>query len=151
MATINITIQSLLNSTVYDLQTVDTAGTVGDLKTAMETNFSYSLTWFDLVFNGVVLNPSLTIGSYGIVEGSVLKIKNKIANLETKQARQVAKLELAQLRRQAGGVTTATYYRSRHTYDITQLPTTYKVGDNDTNDVVDNPNVGGLVYGRPWI
>jgi hypothetical protein len=31
------------------------------------------------------------------------------------------------------------------TYDITQLPTQYS-----DNDVVDNPNVGGLVERRPW-
>ena len=144
MTTINITVQSLLNSSSYDLQFVDTAGTIGDLKTAMETNFSYSAAWFELVFNDEVLDTAQTIGSYGIVDGSVLRIQNNIPNLATKQARQVAKLELAQLRRQAGGDTTATYYRARNVYDITQLPTTYKVGDNDTADVVDNPNLGEL-------
>jgi hypothetical protein len=37
-------------------------------------------------------------------------------------------------------------YRTRATYDITQLPTQY----ND-NAVINNPNTGGLVVGRPWI
>jgi hypothetical protein len=37
-------------------------------------------------------------------------------------------------------------YRTRATYDLTQLPTQY----ND-NAIVNNPNVGGLVVGRPWI
>jgi hypothetical protein len=37
-------------------------------------------------------------------------------------------------------------YRTRAIYDITQLPTQY-----DDNDVVDNPNTGGLVQGRPWV
>jgi len=59
-----------------------------------------------------------------------------------KAARQLAKLELAQLRRQADGDTSATFYRAHNTYDITQLPTTYRTADNDTNNVVDNPNVG---------
>jgi hypothetical protein len=36
-------------------------------------------------------------------------------------------------------------YRTRATYDITQLPTQY-----DDNGIVDNPNAGGLVEGRPW-
>jgi hypothetical protein len=40
--------------------------------------------------------------------------------------------------------TTAPFYRARNTYDITQLPTTYKTGDNDTEDVVDNPNLAEL-------
>ena len=66
---------------------------------------------------------------------------NGISTLSTKQARQVAKLELAKTKRKAGGDTTKPYYRVRHTYDITQLPTTYKPGDNDTKDVVDNPNL----------
>jgi hypothetical protein len=42
--------------------------------------------------------------------------------------------------------TSAPFYRSRATYDLTQLPTQY-----DDNTVVDNPNVGGLVVGRPWV
>ena len=40
--------------------------------------------------------------------------------------------------------TTAPYYRTRNEYDITQLPTVYAEGDNDTADVVDNPNLGDL-------
>jgi hypothetical protein len=42
--------------------------------------------------------------------------------------------------------TSAVYYRARNTYDITQLPTQY-----DDNGIIDNPNTGGLVVGRPWI
>jgi len=64
---------------------------------------------------------------------------NGIAHLATKELRQKAKLDLAAADRAADG-------NARATYDITQLPTQY----ND-NSVVDNPNVGGLVVGRPWI
>ena len=42
--------------------------------------------------------------------------------------------------------TTAPFYRARNTYDITQLPTRY-----DGNGIIDNPNTGGLVVGRPWL
>ena len=128
MATITITIQSLLNTAVYETQIVDDAGTIGELKTAMETNFSYSADWFDLIFRNQTLDPAQTIGSYDIVEGSQLRIHNKIARLATKELRQKAKLDLATLDRIDSGET-------RTTYDITQLPTQY----ND-NDVVDNPN-----------
>jgi len=137
MATINITIQSLLNTAVYDTQTVDTEGTVGDLKTAMETNFSYSATWFDLVFNKEILDTAETIGSYGIVEGSQLRTHNKISRLATRQLRQEAKLALAELDRAESGKT--------HTLTINDLPTKYS-GDT----IVDNANSGGLVLGRPW-
>lgn len=63
---------------------------------------------------------------------------NGISTLATKELRQKAKLELAAAKRAANS-------NPRATYDITQLPTQY-----DGNAVVDNPNTGGLVTGRPW-
>jgi hypothetical protein len=63
---------------------------------------------------------------------------NGIAQLSTKQLKQVAKLDLAATNRAADG-------NPRATYDITQLPTQYS-----GNTLVDNPNEGGLVKGRPW-
>ena len=44
--------------------------------------------------------------------------------------------------------TTAPFYRDRNVLDITQLPDTYN-GNVPNGD--DNPNVGGLVEGRPWV
>jgi hypothetical protein len=64
---------------------------------------------------------------------------NGISTLATKELRQKAKLDLAATNRAAVG-------NPRATYDITQLPTQYS-----GNDVVNNPNDGGLVEGRPWI
>lgn len=69
---------------------------------------------------------------------------NGISTLETKAARQAAKLVLAAADRAADG-------NLRTVLDITQLPTVYSTATNNTNLVIDNPNVGGLVYGRPWI
>lgn len=69
---------------------------------------------------------------------------NGISTLTYKLDRQLAKLEIAATKRAADG-------NARATYDITQLPTVYAEDNNDTNDVVDNPNTGGLVVGRPWI
>jgi hypothetical protein len=74
-----------------------------------------------------------------------------------KQSRQVAKLNLSQKKRQgytlsstgtvvSGPDITKTFYRARNAYDITELPTQYSGGT-----VVDNPNVNGLVEGRPWV
>lgn len=63
---------------------------------------------------------------------------NGISTLATKELRQKAKLDLAAANRAAVG-------NPRATYDITQLPTQYT-----GNDITDNPNVGGLVQGRPW-
>lgn len=63
---------------------------------------------------------------------------NGISELATKELKQKAKLDAAAIKRVTDG-------NPRATYDITQLPTQY-----DDNTVVDNPNVGGLVVGRPW-
>jgi len=61
---------------------------------------------------------------------------NGISTLSTKEARQIAKLELAASKRAADG-------NPRATYDVTLLPTRY-----EGNDVVDN--LVDLVEGRPW-
>jgi len=66
---------------------------------------------------------------------------NGISTLPTKEARQLAKLNLAQTKRQSAG----TPHRTLQYLDITELPTVYS-----GNTVVNNPNVGGLVIGRPW-
>ena len=63
---------------------------------------------------------------------------NGISTLATKELRQKAKLDLAATNRATDG-------NPRSTYDITQLPTQY-----DDNGIIDNPNTGGLVLGRPW-
>lgn len=65
--------------------------------------------------------------------------QNGISELATKELRQKAKLDLAAAKRAADGNT-------RATYDLTLLPTQY----ND-DGIVNNPNTGGLVVGRPWI
>lgn len=74
---------------------------------------------------------------------------NGISTLATKRERQDAKLALANQDR----INRNTAEPGRYddvTADATQLPTRYAVGDNDTNNVVDNPNTGGLKVGRPW-
>jgi len=63
---------------------------------------------------------------------------NGISTLATKELKQVAKLDLAATDRTADG-------NARDTYDITELPTQYS-----GNNITDNPNGGGLIYGRPW-
>ena len=64
---------------------------------------------------------------------------NGISTLSTKQAKQIAKLNLASANRVADR-------NARAYYDITQLPTQYS-----GNSIIDNANSGGLVIGRPWI
>lgn len=137
MANITITVQSLINTAVYDSYTIDNAQTVDQLKTAIQTAKSFDPTWYDLVLNNTNLVGSSTLASNGIVTGSVLRTHNKISRLSTRQARQEAKLALATLDR--------TVSSKKSTLTINDLPTKYS-GDT----VIDNPNVGGLVQGRPW-
>lgn len=68
---------------------------------------------------------------------------NGISTLTTngvadKEKRQLAKLDLAASKR-------------GETYDITQLPTRWDFNTStNENDLIDNPNTGGLQQGRPW-
>jgi hypothetical protein len=64
---------------------------------------------------------------------------NGISTLATREQRQIAKLNLAAEKRALDG-------NPRNSYVIEQLPTRY-----NNNSLVDNPNIGGLVYGRPWV
>jgi len=64
---------------------------------------------------------------------------NGISRLATKELKQLAKLDQAEIDRAAAN-------KPRATYDITQLPTQYS-----GNDIVNNANLGGLVEGRPWV
>lgn len=70
---------------------------------------------------------------------------NGISTLANKKLRQEAKLALAgQDRIDRNAVEPGRY--SDTSADITQLPTKYKTD----NTVEDNPNLGGLLQGRPW-
>ena len=82
---------------------------------------------------------------------------NGISRLSTKQLKQEGKLAIAQAKRQgkivardgtiSGSIDdTKSYYRTLNSLDITMLPTKYT-----GNNITDNPNVGGLVVGRPWL
>mgnify|MGYP001123995495 CR=1 FL=1 len=92
---------------------------------------------------------------------------NGISTLSTKEARQIAKLELAQAKRKGRVITdggalgtygtwsddgtdddTKNYYRSNNTYDATSLPDTY---NGNLPGADDNPNTGGLLAKRPWV
>jgi hypothetical protein len=81
---------------------------------------------------------------------------NGISELATKELRQIAKLDIAQAKRQGktvardGTITgtvdsTKPYYREANVYNRDDLPTQY-----DDNAVVDNANSGGLLPNRPW-
>jgi len=139
MANITITVQSLLKAALYDSYTVADTTTVSAFKTTIQGSTSFDPTWYQLVFGNVAItDESKTLAYYNIVNGSSLRTANKIGHLSSLELRQKAKLNLAALTRQYDG-------NPRDVYDITELPTQYS-----GNTIVDNPNTGGLVVGRPW-
>lgn len=140
MATISLSVQSLLNAALYDSYVVVTTDTVGTLKANIETATNVNVTWYDLYYGTTALaNTSANFASYGITSNITLRSANKISRLPTLQDRQEAKLALAGLDRQASG-------NPRFTLNIAELPTYYS-----GNTVVDNPNPDGLIEGRPWV
>lgn len=97
--------------------------------------------------NSIVYGDSSTkLSAMGIVDGDTVLCTPQ--QNETKQVRQIRKLTIAEVKRKAGGDTSAVYYRPLNTLDITLLPDTYNGNEPGADD---NPNVGGLVDGRPWI
>lgn len=138
MASITITVQSLLNAGQFDEYTVDDSITVATLKSTIDAATGTDSTWYNVNFNEQVLNNANTLASYGIANGSVLGTGNVIAYLPTLQDRQLAKLDLASLDRTAAG-------NPYDVYDITELPSQY-IGNVSTP----NPHPDGLLLGRPW-
>lgn len=139
MATITITVQSLLNAAQYDPYTVSDGITVATLKSDIQTATGVDVGWFNLVFNDEVLVDGNTLVSYSIIDGSSLRSGNIIDSLPTLQDRQIAKLDLASLDRNASG-------NPYFIYDIDLLPSKY-IGNVSTP----NSHPDGLVQGRPWI
>lgn len=138
MASITISVQSLLDSARFDTYTIDDGITVLVFKENINYTTSVDQDWYDLVFNNTILNDANTLASYSITNGSTLYSANIIATLATKQDRQIAKLNLASLNRIASNY-------ANTTYDITLLPSQY-IG----NDPIPNPHPDGLILGRPW-
>ncbi len=139
MANITITVQSLLNTAVYNSYTIDNGQTVDQLKTAINSARGFDSSWYNIVLDQHVVSGSATLASLGIVSGTRLRTANVIDRLATKELKQRAKLNLSELDRAADG-------NPRSTYDITELPTQYS-----GNNIVDNPQPNGLILGRPWI
>lgn len=90
----------------------------------------------------------LNDASIGMADGDLVYCYLRQA--DTKEQRQIQKLEIAQVKRKGGPATdtTAVYYRTNNTYDATSLPDTY---NDNLPGADDNPNTGGLIQKRPWV
>ena len=130
-------------SGIKDSVTVALTITIDQLITAIASDEGLPTDYYKIsVLDNPAINDttygdsSSTLTSMGIVDGdTILCTPNQVG---TKQDRQIQKLEIAKAARTADG-------NPRDTYTINDLPTKYT-----GNAVTDNPNVGGLVDGRPW-
>ena len=149
MANINIKYKGL-TGLLNDL-TIDNGQTMAQLRTAIIADETLNSAYYGRVSihkNGLVKDSTddsgTTLSNAGIVAGDIITVSAD-RNQASRQLSQEMTLDIAQLKKQAGGDTTKPYYRSLNTYDKTELPTQYE-GDN----VLDNPNSQGLLLGRPW-
>ena len=147
MASIAITVQSFLNSATNLSITIDNALTIADLKIAVNTAEGTPTAIMDLYLNDVKLADATVISAAGIVAGTHINVSNNISDSSTwtKEQRQSYKLQLAELRRQAAGDATATYYRAYNVLDINLLPNPY-----NGNDPAPDDGASTLSVGRPW-
>ena len=150
MANITLSVQSFLNAATNLSITIDDLSTVADLKTAINVAEGTPTALMNLFLVDTLLADTDVLSAIGATTGSFIKTSNNLSNtgLWTKQQRQDYKLQLAQLRRQAGGDPTLPYYRGGNVYDLTSLPDTY---NDNIPGADDNPNTGGLIQGRPWV
>ena len=143
-----ILVQSFLNSATKLSTTATTSTTVAQLKTLVNAleGVSTSVMEFYVKDNATTATVlvSGTLGSYGITTATTIYSSNTISTATNKVDRQLAKLELAQLRRQAGGDTSSTFYRSRNVYDIDLL------ADKYTSNTSTVGTTSTLTIGRPW-
>jgi hypothetical protein len=129
---------------VKDSVTVNLTITIDQLITAIAADEGLATEYYTVSSLSDPSKSSLTFGDssttltqLGLVDGgTVLCTTNQTG---TKQDRQIQKLEIAAKARAADS-------NPRATYDISLMPTKY-----DENQIINNPNAGGLVEGRPWI
>jgi len=147
---VTILVQSFLNSATKLATTATTSTTVAQLKTLVYAieGVNTSVMQFYVKDNNATTATALvsgTLGSYGVTTATTIYSSNTISTSTNKVDRQLAKLELAQLRRQAGGDTSSTFYRSRNTYNVDLL------ADKYTSNTSTVGTTSTLVVGRPWV
>ena len=127
-----------LTGALNTLTDVDNSDTIDELITAIAGDEGLDTNYYQIskegnptnTFSGTYGDSSTTLADLGIEDGDrIICTTNQNGD---KEFRQKQKLDIAAVKR-------------GESYDITQLPTQY-----DGNDVVDNPNTGGLQLGRPW-
>ena len=121
MANINIKYKGL-TGLLNDL-TIDNGQTMAQLRTAIIADETLASAYYGRVSihkNGLVKDSTddsgTTLLNAGIVAGDIITVSAD-RNQASRQLSQEMTLDIAQLKKQAGGDTTKPYYRSLNTYD----------------------------------
>ena len=139
MATITVSVQSFLNAANNLSISIADTSTVSSLKTAINSAEGVNTAIMDLYLANTAIANASTLVSLGITNGTYIKSSNNIRSLSTREARQVAKLDLASLDRKASS-------NPRGIYDINLLPNPYNGNSADPDD-----GASILGEGRPWV
>lgn len=140
----DIYVQSFLNSATKLTLSVNTTTTFAELAELVFAAEGTTSTIQQFYVNNVEADTSATMAAYAVTTGTYVGSSNTIASIADKADRQIAKLELAQLRRQAGGNTTTNYYRTYNVYDVDLL------ADKYTSNTTTVGTTSTLAVHRPW-
>ena len=153
MASINIKYKGL-TGLLNDL-TIDDGQTMTQLRSAIISDEGLSSSYYSRVSihkNGLVKDSTddsaTTLASAGIVAGDIITVASERSQAN-KEANQLMTLEIAQLKRKAGGDNTKPYYRQWNTYD--QLALSLPYADNSSTLEDDANTYNPLVPHRPWV
>jgi hypothetical protein len=140
----DIYVQSFLNSATKLTISVNTTTTFAQLAGLVSTAEGTTSTVMQFYVGGILAPSTATMAIFNVTTGTYVGSSNVISTLTNKADRQLAKLELAQLRRQAGGNTTTNYYRTYNVYDVDLLADKYA---SNTTTV---GTTSTLAVHRPW-
>ena len=150
MANINISYKGLTG--LVTALTIDNGQTMTQLRTAIiasEGLQSYYYGLVSIIKNGAMTesttDASTTLASAGIVTGDIMAVASDRGQT-TKERSQLMMLDIAALKKTAGGDTNKPYYRALNTHDRSLMPTRY-VTDTVTDNTGDS---GTLTASRPW-
>lgn len=141
----DIQVQSFLNSATKLTVSVNSSTTVTDLKSLVYAVEGVTTTIMAFYFNGVELASTATMATINATTGTYIGSSNTISQMTLKADRQLAKLELARLRRFAAGDTSKPYYREFNVYDINLLADPY------VSNTATAGTTSTLVTHRPWV
>jgi hypothetical protein len=141
----DIYVQSFLNSATKLTISVNTTTTFAELADLVWAAEGTTSTIQQFYINNTEVDTSATMSVYAVTSGTYIGSSNTISELASKVDRQVAKLNLAQLRRQSAGNTTTNYYRVYNIFDVDLL------ADKYISNTATVGTTSTLVIHRPWL